>query len=237
MTSAEVMAFLVSRRRVLIIGGAAIILHGLHRGTKDTDIWMDPLPDIESWLSPIAELTKEHGISLQCIGDLSGEFRPIDVADVPSMIEADRMIRIVSNDRPIDVFYRATNLGLGDFDGAWERGRQLEEGARVIDAIDLIVTKYQTGRDHDQSDIAFLQSKIEKVYEQRLKTCYPEEANELFERFLLPESAAFAAKHAENDAVRKLGLEVLARLSADGDPFAIELQEQLRQELRSGDDA
>ena len=42
MTSQEAVGFLASKRRTVLLGGMAVILHGLSRNTKDYDIWLDP---------------------------------------------------------------------------------------------------------------------------------------------------------------------------------------------------
>ena len=55
-TAREALEFLASRRRTVLLGGAAVILHGMNRMTKDYDIWLDPLPDPKAWASGIVEL-------------------------------------------------------------------------------------------------------------------------------------------------------------------------------------
>ena len=45
MIAQEAVAFLAGKRRTVLLGGMAVILHGLSRNTKDYDIWLDPLPD------------------------------------------------------------------------------------------------------------------------------------------------------------------------------------------------
>ena len=40
MTAQEAVVFLANRRRVVLLGGMAVILHGLSRSTKDYDIWL-----------------------------------------------------------------------------------------------------------------------------------------------------------------------------------------------------
>ena len=41
---------LAIRARVLMIGGLAVIVHGLSRATKDADIWLEPLDTEEKWV-------------------------------------------------------------------------------------------------------------------------------------------------------------------------------------------
>jgi hypothetical protein len=56
MTAQEAVAFLASKRRTVLLGGMAMILHGLSRNTKDYDIWLDPLPDAQTWAAAIQQL-------------------------------------------------------------------------------------------------------------------------------------------------------------------------------------
>jgi hypothetical protein len=37
----------------VLLGGLAVILHGLSRNTKDYSIWLDSLPDVQTWTAPI----------------------------------------------------------------------------------------------------------------------------------------------------------------------------------------
>lgn len=45
MKAKAVVDSLANRRNTLLMGGMAVILHGLSRTTKDIDIWVDPKPD------------------------------------------------------------------------------------------------------------------------------------------------------------------------------------------------
>ena len=56
MTAQEAVAFLATKRRIVLLGGMAMILHGLSRNTKDYDIWLDPLPDAQTWAAAIQRL-------------------------------------------------------------------------------------------------------------------------------------------------------------------------------------
>jgi hypothetical protein len=95
MTSQEAVAFLASKRRTVLLGGLAVILHGLSRNTKDCDIWLDPLPDVQSWAAPIQQLlTREPSLQARRISAF-GEWKPIIVGDVTVVGTEDRLIRIV----------------------------------------------------------------------------------------------------------------------------------------------
>src|SRR5580704_17986539 len=99
MTSQEAVAFLASKRRTVLLGGLAVILHGLSRNTKDYDVWLDPLPDVQSWAAPIQQLlTREPSLEARRISALEG-WKPVIVGDVPVVGAEDRLIRIVGNER------------------------------------------------------------------------------------------------------------------------------------------
>jgi hypothetical protein len=45
----EAVEFFASERRTVLLDSMVVILHGLSRNTKDYDIWLDPLPDVQAW--------------------------------------------------------------------------------------------------------------------------------------------------------------------------------------------
>jgi hypothetical protein len=230
MTSQEAVAFLASKRRSVLLGGLAVILHGLSRNTKDYDIWLDPLPDVQSWAAPIQQLlTREPSLQARRISAFGG-WKPIIVGDVPVVGTEDRLIRIVGIERPIDVFYVPNELEAVDFEGVWERGIPIEHGLRLIEAIDLIVTKQLTDRPQDETDIRFLTSKIEAQYRERLKTCSEVEAVSMLDRFATPEIAAIAARESKEDSIRALGWRILYEMRENGDPFAAEFIREVKRE-------
>src|SRR5271165_855222 len=81
MTAQKAVAFLASKRRTVLLGGMAVILHGLSRNTKDYDIWLDPLPDVQSWAAPIQQLlTREPSLQTRRISAF-GRWKPIIVGE------------------------------------------------------------------------------------------------------------------------------------------------------------
>jgi hypothetical protein len=224
MTAPEALAFLARERRTVLLGGAAVILHGMNRSTKDFDIWMDPHPDADTWAAPIAHLLgQDPSLSLLRISPLPQLWNPITKEKLPVVANEDRLIRIAGTNRPIDVFYIPNELEAADFEGVWQRGKPLEHGIRLMEEIDLIVTKQLTNRPNDRTDIRFLQDKIEAAYRDRLRTCSAEEAQEMLARFATPEIAAFAVKEASDADVRSLGWKLLNEMREAGDPFAEDL--------------
>ncbi len=201
----EVVTRLARRGRVIVLGGIAVVLHGFHRSTKDVDLWVDPLGDERLWADSLRQFMRSEGLTAARFADAAGNFAPVDLEEIPAVVAEDRFVRILGADRPIDAFRAPNHLTAEEFDEIWQRCELLEDGTRLLDEIDLIVTKMGTGRPHDEADTRFLQSKVERSYRERIKTCSPNEASKLFERFTTPDIAAFAATEAEDPAVRALG--------------------------------
>jgi hypothetical protein len=230
MTAQEAVAFLASKRRTVLIGGLAVILHGLSRNTKDYDIWIDPVPDVQSWAAPIQQLlTREPSLQAQRISTFGG-WKPIGVGEIAAVGHEDRLIRISGVDRPIDVFFGPNELEPSDFEGVWERGIPIEHGVRLIEAIDLIVTKQLTDRPQDETDIRFLTNKIEAKYRARLRTCSESEAVSMLDRFATPEIAAMAVRESKQDSIRAIGWRILREMRENGDPFAAEFISEIERE-------
>ena len=234
MKAHDVVAQIAAQIRVIVLGGIAVVLHGLHRSTKDVDLWLDPLANEQLWADTLRPLLESGGLIAARVADETGHFVPIAFGDIASVVARDRFVRILGSDRPIDVFRIPNHLEASEFDQIWQRSKPLEDGTRLIDEIDLIVTKMDTGRPHDEADMRFLQLKVESAYRQRIRSCSPSEAAKLFERFSTPDIAAFAATEAEDRAVRALGLQILDDLCAAGDHYAMQLAEGIRRGRISG---
>jgi hypothetical protein len=227
----EVVTRLARSNRVIVLGGIAVILHGMSRHTKDIDIWLDPLDNEQLWSGALQQVLEAGDLTAARVANDAGRFTPVPVNAIAEAVARDRFIRVLGADRPIDVFRVPNHLAVQDFDEVWERSKELPDGTRLIDEIDLVVTKMETGRPHDEADIRFLQEKIERAYEERLRACSPNEAAAVFERFPMPDIAAFAATEAADPKVRQLGFDLLDNLSAAGDPYAIQLREEVRKRL------
>lgn len=225
----DAVSALAASGRVIVLGGIAVVLHGLHRATADVDIWLDPLSNSNTWGAYLSSVAQVHGLSAARVSEQSAQFSVIPFEDIGSIVAQDRFVRLLGCDRPIDVFREPANFTANDFNAAWDRARPLEDGTRLLDEIDLIVTKMQTGRPHDESDARFLQTKIESAYRERLRDCSRDEARALFDRFVTPDLAAFAAAQAADREVRTLARETLAELASNGDPYARNLLEEMEE--------
>ena len=127
--------------------------------------------------------------------------------------------------QPLDIFRDPNELEMSEFDEVWDRATALDDGTRVPDVIDLLVTKQATGRDKDTQDIAFLEAKAEREYLAKLPTTSAEEAAWMLARFLTPKVAEAGLHHPE-ESIRQLSLGYLKELAAEGDPFAQEILEK-----------
>jgi hypothetical protein len=151
-----------------------------------------------------------------------GSWRTIGPDELASVIERDHVLRIAGLDRPLDVFREPNQLAVDGFDEVWERAQPMDDGTRLPDPIDLLVSKQETGRDRDRADIIFLEGKIEADYLARLPAASVPEAEAMLARFLTPRIAEQAMDHT-HPAVQDLGLGFLNELAAEGDPFAAEI--------------
>ncbi len=228
MKAKEVVDRIAIRRPTLLMGGMAVILHGLSRTTKDIDIWPDPRPDAQDWAATMHALLAEAP-ELQ-FAEIAphGRWQPIAADDLPTVASRDGLIRILTEDRPVDAFYLPNELGTEDFASAWARATPLDGALRLMEEVDLIISKQDTGRPHDDIDIGFLTEKIERTYKEKLLDCEPEAARRMVERFATPEIAAHLARHRSDTRLREYALNLLREMSEQGDPFAAELLKELQ---------
>jgi len=57
--ASELIEQFARRTRVLVLGGVAVISHGLSRNTYDADVWIDPSENAESWASLVLAIIAE----------------------------------------------------------------------------------------------------------------------------------------------------------------------------------
>ena len=214
---------IAASRRVLALGGLAVISHGLGRNTHDADIWVEPMESPEIWASVVGPLVystpsaKPVAIAV---------WEPIPEKNLAEVIARDGVFRINGLDRPIDIFRKPNELPIEEFESAWVRAKPLQDGTRLPDEIDLLMTKQLTGRDKDLMDIAFLENKAEKRYLAELPATTEERAVEMLERFLTPKVAEAALAH-PSETVRQRAMTFLRELAAEGDPFAADILKNL----------
>jgi len=209
---------LAATHRVILLGGLAVISHGLERMTYDADVWLDPMLDSNQWSAAVGQLLAAH-LRLQLIE--IGTWSPIGIPQLSNVIERDGVIRIMGANHPLDIFRRPNELELDEFNEVWDRARILDDGTRLPDLIDLLVTKQRTGRQKDLMDIMFLEMKAESEYLEELPGAAEARAAEMLRRFLTPNIARAVLAH-PSLAIRKLGYGYLQELAAEGNPYAAE---------------
>ena len=225
-STAELTRFLSSDHRVVVLGGLAVISHGLSRVTHDADCCLDPMLSEEDWCEAVRKvLRKWPKLRLVSIGDWS-VLRP---EDLDGYIHDFGVVRILGATQPLDIFRRPNEMEISDFEAVWNRAAPQADGTRLPDVVDLLVTKQDSGRAKDTYDIQFLEGKAEETYLERLPKAPAEAALEMLSRFMNPKVAEAAARHA-GPQVREAGLKFLRESAAAGDPFARDLLAELERE-------
>lgn len=186
--------------------------------TYDADVWLEPMLDSNQWSEVLGQILANHPrLKIVEIGTWS----QIGIHQLPEVIERDGVIRVMGAIHPLDLFRRANELEMDEFNDVWERAKPLEDGTRLPDLIDLLIYKQRTGRQKDMTDILFLELKIEGEYLEELPGASEARAEEMLARFLTPNVARAALAH-PSYAIRKLGYGYLQELAGDGDPYAAE---------------
>lgn len=210
-------------RRVLVLGGLAVIAHGKTRTTLDSDIWLDPSGSLEEWCDLVRSrlaLFPDHYLF-----DVFHRDR-VPAEGLERTIEEVGMIRVGGLDRYLDIFHTPHSLDPGEFDAAWNASTLALGSARIMDEAYLITTKIETGRDTDREDVSFLEAKLRSTHCPRLRACSLAEARALTARYV-DHATALAATENPDPAVRALGLDLLRELAAGQNPFAIEALRRL----------
>jgi hypothetical protein len=217
--SDEVVRRLADEFRVLTLGGLAVIATGLSRNTYDADIWVEPFASPEEWSNHLSPILYASGTAQPVA---IGSWEKIGRGNLAGVIGRDGVIRVNGLERPLDVFRDPNQLAMEDFDEIWDRAQLQDDGTRLPDPIDLLVSKQETGRDKDRADIIFLEGKIEADYLARLPKVSADEAAHMLRRFLTPRVAEAALAHPGN-GVGELARKFLHELAEEGDPYAAEI--------------
>jgi len=202
-----------------MLGGLAVIGHGLSRSTYDSDVWLDPGLPVEEWCDAVRAMV-DGQTHLDIVS--MGNWMSVSKEEFPGVILRDGVIRIIGVNQPVDIFPRPNQLDPGEFDEIWARSRIMDDATRLPDPIDLLVSKQETGRDKDRADIIFLEGKIEADYLARLPRVSADEAVRMLGRFLTPRVAEAALTHSD-EGVTQLARRFLHELATEGDPYAAEI--------------
>ncbi len=221
--SDEVIRCLAGEFRVLTLGGLAVIATGLSRNTYDADIWVEPFASPDERSDRLAPILYAGGTAQPVA---IGSWEKIGRGNLAGVIGRDGVIRVDGLERPLDIFRDPNQLPAEDFDEIWDRAQPLDDGTRLPDPIDLLVSKQETGRDKDRTDIIFLEGKIEADYLERLPRVPAEEAVRMLGRFLTPRVAEAALSHPDQ-GVGQRARQFLHEPAAEGDPYAAEILRRL----------
>lgn len=209
---------LALKHRVLMLGGMAVVKHGLPRYTKDLDIWLEPLSSAQEWSQALLD-----ALAAFPEAKVTRLFppRPIDAAELPEAIKEDRVIRIIGFETPLDVFREPNELENCPFDQAYNHAEDFDGNFKLLSAVELMATKENTGRQHDAVDIQFLQGRVRETWTKELLTCDVGTAERLLSRYM-DHSVLEAALANPNPHVHALGRAHLRQFAEEGDPFAID---------------
>jgi hypothetical protein len=216
---------LARRYRVILLGGMAVIAHGLSRHTKDFDVWLEPFASPEEWAAHLKEVYEKipgaqlWSLARRCI------ITPEEAADEVAEFG---VLRVQGFGLPVDVFRKPNETELEAFEGVWAAATSMDDGVRLPDVIDLYLTKVGTGRAHDWDDQAFLEAKAKTRLRERLPVCDVPEATDLMNRYLDPEVLGFALENPSAE-VRELVLKYLHEFEAEGDPYSRDILAAWRQ--------
>lgn len=216
----KVIAEITRSKRVILLGGLAVIGHGLDRGTKDADVWMEPMNSAEEWVeflkSVLASFEGTRVVTLPSWVELSGD-------ELVENLDEVGMVRIEGLGVPLDIFRNPNGLEMEEFDEVWGRSQRLPDQIGLPHPLDLVRTKEDTNRDHDQKDHVYLMSVARRVQGDALETVKSvEEARALLNEFF---DYAVLEQGLENPLpeVREVIWQEIENLAADGDPFAKEM--------------
>ena len=132
------------RVRYVLIGGFAVVLHGLVRTTKDIDLLIDPSEENVRALERAMKDLPDNAVAEVKDGDI-GRYRVVRVAD-----------EIV-----VDLMAEACGIGYRE---AVEKGvetRRLGDVDIPVASKPLLILMKDTIRDSDKADAAFLRARIE----------------------------------------------------------------------------
>ena len=208
---------LTSERRVLLLGGLAVIAHGLPRATKDADVWLEPMSSASEWADAVAAAWADF--PELCLARLP-HWTPLATREeIAVAAEETGIVRVLGLECPLDVFRKPNEIEMDDFEMMWARSTLKEDGVHLLDAADLLLSKEDTGRDHDIADLRFLESKVRADFGGRLTGCTLNEARALFARYADHIVCARALANPD-PAVQALAREQLTELAAQGDWFS-----------------
>lgn len=212
---------LTSHHRVVVLGGLAVIAHGYSRHTQDADIWLEPMSSTAEWARVIEDVCKT--LPGTTIHRLPGWFE-VTGPEVTSAVDETGMVRIFGLKCPLDIFRRPNEFNEHVFEEVASRASRSADGTLLPDPLDLIQSKFNTGRDKDLQDILHLESVVRADYKKRLPTATAEEATAMLGRYSEWQVLLTALENPWPE-VRELAMSHLREFAAAGDPFSLAILE------------
>jgi len=204
-----------------VIGGLAVIAHGRDRHTKDADLWLEPMASTSTWVEELESVLADFPEATFHRIPRWTEVRGLDIAEAVDEIG---MIRIHGLGQPVDIFRKPNELEADAFDDIASRCHTNADGTLLIHPLDLIITKFFTGRKSDHEDITFLESVARKDYLEKLPSATPEEAEFMLGRYAEWQVLESALTN-PSPAVQALATEMLKEFAEAGDPFSKDILE------------
>jgi hypothetical protein len=215
-TAGQFITALTEGHDVIVIGGLAVIAHGFNRPTKDADVWLEPLDSSSVWADALEQVCSQFaGLTIHTLPG----WRLVAGPAIAVAAEEVGMVRVLGLDCPLDIFRRPNEFAADSFGEVLSRATRNADGTWLPDAIDLAISKDLTNRDKDVLDINFLESKVRKLWVERLPEASLTEAHALFDRFVDWRTCE-AALINPDPAVTELAMSYLREFAADGDPFS-----------------
>ena len=212
----QFIAALSQEHDVIILGGLAVIAHGLSRSTMDADIWLRPMASSSDWAMTVqACCSRFEGLSIHTLPG----WRKIQGDEIAKAADEIGMVRILGLDTPVDIFRRPNEFGEDAFDEVVSRAERNIDGALLPDPLDLAISKQLTGRDKDLNDIRFLESIIHQRWMERLPQALRDEALDLLNRFADWKTCEAALSNPDPE-VHAHAISCLRELAEEGDPFS-----------------
>ena len=212
---------LTSHHRVVVLGGLAVIAHGYSRHTQDADIWLEPMSSTAEWAGVIEAVCKT--LPGTTIHRLPG-WLEVTGPEVAAAADETGMVRIFGLKCPLDIFRRPNEFEEQVFEEVASRASRSADGTLLPDPIDLIQSKFATGRDKDLQDILHLESVVRADYKKRLPSATPQEAAAMLERYSEWQVLQSALENPWPE-VRELAMTHLREFAAAGDPFSLAILE------------
>jgi hypothetical protein len=131
--------------RYILIGGFAVILHGLVRTTKDIDLLVDPSEENIRRVKRALASLPDNAVALIADGDV-GRYRVVRVAD-----------EVV-----VDLMAEACGISYAEALAAGVERRRLGDTEIPIAGKETLIRMKDTPRDSDKSDVGFLRNLIEE---------------------------------------------------------------------------